>query len=247
MVLPFQIPGCCVDLGGGWISPTRMLYKPKGHVINVCLVLGMGSYCVICAVEYSDLSQHLKKTHGVENNHERLLLLKLGSGRIDLNRTACPVPGCVKLPSRMDRHLKSHTELTPSLRNEAVRKAKRRQVVRQLAVLRASEPSVPLVSRLSYDVEDGDVGNASGALGNSAAAQMEALTYEVRSMKAAFSEMSHSLQKLFAGAGPAREFEPAAAASAPSALPSDVPLELANPADYPFPAHVPVLGKYISP
>lgn len=85
----------------------------------------------------------------------------------------------MKTPARMGRHLKAHGELSPSLRKEAERKAKRYDVVHQLDKLRVSNPSVAVVCRLSDEEEPGDVMPASEVRGDPARPQMKALTAAV--------------------------------------------------------------------
>ncbi|CAM4574988.1 unnamed protein product [Leuciscus chuanchicus] len=95
----------------------------------------------------------------VENNYERKLLLSLESGRVNVRSCVCPVAGCGKSTTRIDRHLKSHTELSTAAKDNALRLCKRKRVLAQLAALRATEPEVPLVSTLDLlpDIEDADV------------------------------------------------------------------------------------------
>ncbi|XP_048015146.1 uncharacterized protein LOC125247736 isoform X2 [Megalobrama amblycephala] len=113
------------------------------------------SDCPLCLREYSQLSQHLRVTHGVMNREERKLLLAIPSGRVDVRNGNCPVPGCDMSTSRMDRHLKSHTELTAAARRQVMESLKHRKILRNLAELRASDPAVAMASSLDlHESED---------------------------------------------------------------------------------------------
>ncbi|MGL5596664.1 MAG: hypothetical protein ACRDDA_00750, partial [Aeromonas sp.] len=101
----------------------------------------------------SQLSQHLRVTHAVKNVAERKLLLALQSGRISVREGRCPVPACEKETSRLDRHLKSHSELSATARRAAVAKLKRDKIMAALSALRASNPVVPLSSVLDLQAE----------------------------------------------------------------------------------------------
>lgn len=108
---------------------------------------------------YARVSQHLQVYHKVENKDERKLLLSLESGRVNVRSSVCPVAGCGKSTTRIDRHLKSHTELSTATKDNALQLCKRKRVLAQLAALRATEPEVPLVSTLDLlpDIEDANV------------------------------------------------------------------------------------------
>nr|XP_055062965.1 uncharacterized protein LOC129446029 isoform X1 [Misgurnus anguillicaudatus] len=113
----------------------------------------MTSRCAICNKDYSQLSQHLKVTHAVRNLEERRLLLALESGRVNVRKGRCPVPGCEKEVMRMDRHLQGHSELTAKARRLAFARCKKAKIVAQLAALRATNPPVAMVSTLDLQVE----------------------------------------------------------------------------------------------
>ncbi|XP_039528819.1 uncharacterized protein LOC120479993 [Pimephales promelas] len=113
--------------------------------------------CPICFRPYHQLSQHLTNTHLVKNKEERKLLLALSSGRVDVRKGTCPVPACGKTTARMDRHLKCHSELTPSTRKKTLASIKRRKILEDLANLRASNPEVPLASTLDQEDVSGPV------------------------------------------------------------------------------------------
>ncbi len=89
--------------------------------------------------------------HKVLNLKERKLLLALSSGRINVRKFTCPVPGCKKSTSRLDRHLRCHTELTQVAQHEAMKACKRKQIIEHLASLRSSNPEEPMVSTLDLD------------------------------------------------------------------------------------------------
>ncbi|KAL1250742.1 hypothetical protein QQF64_018538 [Cirrhinus molitorella] len=77
--------------------------------------------CPLCYCGYHHLSQHLRVLHKVINKEERQLLLALSSGRVNIRKGACPVSACGKVCSRLDHHLKSHTELTKEAQREAMK------------------------------------------------------------------------------------------------------------------------------
>ncbi|CAM4539474.1 unnamed protein product [Leuciscus chuanchicus] len=116
------------------------------HVLN----------CPLCTRMYSRLSQHLQVFHKVENKDERKLLLALESGRVNVRSCVCPVPGCGISTTRIDRHLKSHAELSTAAKESVLKQCKRKKVLAQIAALRATDPEVPLVSNLDLmpDIED---------------------------------------------------------------------------------------------
>ncbi|KAI7789481.1 hypothetical protein IRJ41_011755 [Triplophysa rosa] len=114
----------------------------------------MADTCPLCDREYSQLSQHLKLTHKVHNLEERRLLLALESGRVKVREGRCPVPGCLKLSKRVDRHLQGHSELSAKARRMAFAACKRQKIFAQLAALRASDPVVGMVSTLDLQEEE---------------------------------------------------------------------------------------------
>ncbi|KAL1250745.1 hypothetical protein QQF64_018541 [Cirrhinus molitorella] len=107
--------------------------------------------CPLCYYGYHRLSQHLRLFHKVTNKEERQLLLALSSGRVNVRKGACPVPACGKMCSRLDRHLKSHTEMTKEAQREAMKAAKRMKILLDLAKLRATKLVVPMVSSLDLE------------------------------------------------------------------------------------------------
>lgn len=114
--------------------------------------------CPLCLRGYHQLSQHLRVSHKVINSQERKLLLAISSGRVDVRKGTCPVPACSKYTTRIDRHLKGHTELTRAAQQEAIQVLKRKKIIHDLAELRASNPTVPMASTLdqeeAQDLED---------------------------------------------------------------------------------------------
>lgn len=114
--------------------------------------------CPLCLRGYHQLSQHLRVSHKVINSQERKLLLAISSGRVDVRKGTCPVPGCSKYTTRIDRHLKGHGELTKEAQQETIQVLKRKKIIHDLAELRASKPAVPMASTLdqeeAQDLED---------------------------------------------------------------------------------------------
>ncbi|KAI7789678.1 hypothetical protein IRJ41_013407 [Triplophysa rosa] len=110
--------------------------------------------CPICFRMYAWLSQHLVVFHRVQNKDERKLLLSLESRRVNVREGICPLPGCGKETTRLDRHIKVHTELSSGAQEDALRDIKRKKVLKELAVLRESNPTVPMVSILDLQADD---------------------------------------------------------------------------------------------
>ncbi|XP_057180265.1 uncharacterized protein LOC130547909 [Triplophysa rosa] len=110
--------------------------------------------CPICFWMYARLSQHIVVFHRVQNKDERKLLLSLESGRVNVREGICPLPGCGKETTRLDRHIKVHTELSSGAQEDALRDIKRKKVLKELAVLRESNPTVPMVSILDLQADD---------------------------------------------------------------------------------------------
>ncbi|XP_066532008.1 uncharacterized protein [Hoplias malabaricus] len=108
--------------------------------------------CPICEKFITCMSQHLRVSHGVVNKKERKLLLQLVSGKVDVRTGICPVAGCNTKTSRMDRHLKTHNELSKPMQTEVLNSLKRKMVLKGLSELRESQPDVPMASIL--DIEE---------------------------------------------------------------------------------------------
>ncbi|KAK1875451.1 Tanabin [Dissostichus eleginoides] len=70
----------------------------------------------------------------------------------------CPVPSCnAKKGSRLDRHMLSHTELSLSAQRKMLDRLKRRLILATLGRLRATHPTVPMVSTLDLDQAEGEL------------------------------------------------------------------------------------------
>ncbi|XP_065144090.1 uncharacterized protein [Paramisgurnus dabryanus] len=120
--------------------------------------------CPICLEEFARLSQHLRVTHQIINVEERRLLLALDSGRVSFRVGCCPVLGCGKDTTRLDRHLKTHRKLSQKARRNIVMEFKKKNIMAQLAALRASNPRTPMKSTL--DLEDDNVNDDNATDGN---------------------------------------------------------------------------------
>ncbi|CAM4570927.1 unnamed protein product [Leuciscus chuanchicus] len=107
--------------------------------------------CPICLRSYARLGPHLVVTHGVKNKEERKLLLAMESGRVNARAGLCPVPACNKFSNRLDRHIRTHSEVSVGVQDEALRFCKRRVCLSKLTALRASNPAVPMVSTLDLE------------------------------------------------------------------------------------------------
>lgn len=109
-------------------------------------------------------------SHKVINSQERKLLLAISSGRVDVRKGTCPVPTCSKYTTRIDRHLKGHTELTRAAQQEIIQALKRKKIMHDLTELRASNPAVPMASTLdqeeAQDLEDAPLPPEEGTCDN---------------------------------------------------------------------------------
>lgn len=113
-------------------------------------------FCPVCGRLYAALSNHLKRNHNVTNAEERGILLKLGTGCIQIRRNPCPVPGCTYHSSRLDKHLEcGHAELSATAIKRYTHATKRKKAVSLLAELRATQPTIPMATSLDIDVEEG--------------------------------------------------------------------------------------------
>ncbi|MGL5500074.1 MAG: hypothetical protein ACRDCK_02815, partial [Plesiomonas shigelloides] len=74
--------------------------------------------------------------------------MAIASGRVNVREGVCPVPGCGKATSRMDRQLKAHSELSRETRRRAFKALKVAKILNDVAALRASNPAVAMVSTL---------------------------------------------------------------------------------------------------
>ncbi|KAK7172392.1 hypothetical protein R3I93_004652 [Phoxinus phoxinus] len=107
--------------------------------------------CPLCLCSYARLGQHLVTMHSVKNPEERKLLLAMESGRVNARAGLCPVPACGKLSHRLDHHIRTHSEVSEGVQDEALRFCKRRVCLAKLTALRASDPAVPMVSTLDLE------------------------------------------------------------------------------------------------
>ncbi|KAM4564275.1 uncharacterized protein V3H82_013332 [Fundulus diaphanus] len=110
--------------------------------------------CPLCSASLTHLGKHLKGLHKVSNAEEKHIPVKLGSKRISIRECPCPVPGCTYASGKhLDRHLGCyHSELSHQSRSRMTERARFLLAIDQLAKLRATDPSPPMVSTL--DLED---------------------------------------------------------------------------------------------
>ncbi|MGL5102343.1 MAG: hypothetical protein ACRC6N_07340 [Plesiomonas sp.] len=73
---------------------------------------------------------------------------------MNIREGICPIPGCGKDSSRLDRHLSVHTELSSAAKEDTLKEVKRRKILKELAQLRESNPMVPMVSTLDLQTYD---------------------------------------------------------------------------------------------
>ncbi|XP_071394928.1 uncharacterized protein [Centroberyx affinis] len=106
---------------------------------------------------YAAMAKHLKVHHNIANVDERKILMNLATGRVNIQKDACPVLGCKYKSARLDRHLKeSHSELTQSALEVHLNQAKMTRTKALLASLRATNPAVPVMSGLDLEGEEAD-------------------------------------------------------------------------------------------
>ncbi|XP_068076258.2 uncharacterized protein isoform X3 [Danio rerio] len=220
--------------------------------------------CALCFNVYSRLAPHLTAVHKVANSDEKRLLLALAAGRVDTRKTPCPVPGCRRTPARLDRHLRQHAELSTSGRKEAMGRAKRRKVARELQWLRSTQPAIPVVSQLASssegerDSEDPEAGRPCADRGCRRAteriqAQLTDLGKQVTKMRSTLLQITRLYRELRKGEGGRRRRKRARRTRSPPAPPPPgrgaaggptppEPPEALEPTAYPFPDHVPALN-----
>lgn len=114
--------------------------------------------CPICSVGFASLSRHLRRIHACQNDVERHTLVSLSSGRVNIRLAACPVHGCGYQSTRLDRHLADgHPELGSADVSVHVRSLRWATTLNILRDLRASDPEVPMVSKLDLgSVNEGE-------------------------------------------------------------------------------------------
>lgn len=243
----------------------RLLTAARGVRAPFPLCIGSSTVmaeCALCFNVYSRLAPHLTAVHKVANSDEKRLLLALAAGRVDTRKTPCPVPGCRRTPARLDRHLRQHAELSTSGRKEAMGRAKRRKVARELQWLRSTQPAIPVVSQLASssegerDSEDPEAGRPCADRGCRRAteriqAQLTDLGKQVTKMRSTLLQITRLYRELRKGEGGRRRRKRARRTRSPPAPPPPgrgaaggptppEPPEALEP--YPFPDHVPALS-----
>ncbi|KAG7506554.1 hypothetical protein JOB18_008867 [Solea senegalensis] len=109
--------------------------------------------CPICRERYADIVQHLRSTEKVVNKTELSLLSKFSHRHFRANLD-CPVRFCQSTHiNRLDKHLQRIHSLKNPMVTLYIQKAKDRYIARELALLRASKPTPPMVSHLD-EVDD---------------------------------------------------------------------------------------------
>ncbi|XP_019211334.1 uncharacterized protein LOC102080074 isoform X1 [Oreochromis niloticus] len=112
-----------------------------------------GHKCPICAHVYADIVQHLRVTEKVVNETELLLLSQFSHRHFSANLD-CPVRLCQsKHLNRLDKHLEKVHKLQKPVIKLYMQKAKDRHVAKELALLRASNPTPQMVSHVD-EVDD---------------------------------------------------------------------------------------------
>ncbi|XP_038550420.1 uncharacterized protein LOC119891063, partial [Micropterus salmoides] len=107
--------------------------------------------CGLCFHNFSNLKQHLKVSHTIQNKEEFQLLMRYGNSRTS-KYLECKICGKRNLV-RLDKHLQiAHNIGSAEEREPIMRQAKRAVIVKMLAELRESSPDVPMVSSLDLGV-----------------------------------------------------------------------------------------------
>ncbi|XP_071377952.1 uncharacterized protein [Centroberyx affinis] len=102
--------------------------------------------CPLCGNYFSRLRQHLTQVEKINNEEEKVLLLCWANGRIS-GKLSCSI--CDRAAfSRLDKHLTDVHSCAPHEVDELMFGAKQTLCVQKLRELRATNPSVPLMSRL---------------------------------------------------------------------------------------------------
>lgn len=114
--------------------------------------------CPICGKTLQLVTKHLRAVHCVQNKKECAILNNMAMGRTPLGSGTCPVVTCGKNVHVLDQHIWDHEDLSVAEKEKFVTLAKREEGLAQLFLLRVSDPSPPMVSRLDIDrAEDSDV------------------------------------------------------------------------------------------
>ncbi|KAK5622422.1 hypothetical protein CRENBAI_003798 [Crenichthys baileyi] len=104
--------------------------------------------CPMCKSAYLNIARHLKATHRCFNVKERSILVKWATGHINIRACPCPVLGCkYNAGHHLERHImNTHTELSTSLKEEMLSRARKKQAMLLLGELRASMSTPAMVS-----------------------------------------------------------------------------------------------------
>ncbi|XP_019211339.1 uncharacterized protein LOC102079580 isoform X3 [Oreochromis niloticus] len=112
-----------------------------------------GHKCPICGHVYADIVQHLRVTEQVVNKTELTLLSQFSHRHFSANLD-CPVRLCQsKHLNRLDKHLEKVHKLQKPMIKLYMQKAKDRHIAKELALLRASNPTPQMVSHMD-EVDD---------------------------------------------------------------------------------------------
>uniref|UniRef100_A0AAV2LCU3 Uncharacterized protein n=1 Tax=Knipowitschia caucasica TaxID=637954 RepID=A0AAV2LCU3_KNICA len=107
--------------------------------------------CPICLKVLQHVSKHIREVHLIRNPTERRILNAIASGRVDVQKGTCPVPGCGLFRRRLSRHIEAHPDLLPGRREAYQQVARRDAGLKQLSELRATDPQPPMASVLDVD------------------------------------------------------------------------------------------------
>ena len=107
----------------------------------------------MCHKQLASLPHHLSAIHKVKNDEEKKILMSLATGRVAMGlMTPCPIPGCGLQIKRLDRHFYgSHRDLPENETQRFLGEARLSRVRELLNKLRASNPSIPMVSTFDLD------------------------------------------------------------------------------------------------
>uniref|UniRef100_A0AAV2LI07 C2H2-type domain-containing protein n=1 Tax=Knipowitschia caucasica TaxID=637954 RepID=A0AAV2LI07_KNICA len=122
-------------------SLTSAMTKPK-----------VSGQCPICLKVLQHTSKHIREVHRIKNARERSILNAISTGRVDIGKGTCPVPGCGLFWRRLSKHIEAHSDLLPGRREAYQQVAHRDAALKRLSELWATDPQPPMASVL--DLED---------------------------------------------------------------------------------------------
>uniref|UniRef100_A0AAV2LVH6 Uncharacterized protein n=1 Tax=Knipowitschia caucasica TaxID=637954 RepID=A0AAV2LVH6_KNICA len=109
--------------------------------------------CPICLKVLQHTSKHIREVHRIKNARERSILNAISTGRVDIGKGTCPVPGCGLFRRRLSNYIEGHSDLLPGRREAYQQVARRDAALKRLSELRATDPQPPMASVLDLASE----------------------------------------------------------------------------------------------